>query len=147
MRLFLHVIGSCLAIALVGCTPQRHAAVAPLPSLGTGDTTGLTRLLEQLDRSAVRQPGVDSVIVELERVLQSVDDSAFTNLLNRNGAAVDSLWQLLQHAQSDSTLMEGLLHQNSAALDSLWESLRCRATPTRPPRAEPAPLPPGLVRP
>jgi hypothetical protein len=91
--------------------------------------------LEQLGDTAIEQRGVLSASADLESLLQSMNDTAFTAaLLHQNLAATDSLWQSLLQSQTDLGAL--LLHQKDAAMDSLWQSLRCLSVPeaVRPPR-------------
>ena len=133
MRSLLVATGLCFGLVLSGCVPRTQhrapaAMVPPQLEIASGDTTGLRRLLEQLGDTVIEQRGALSTSADLESLLQSMNDTAFTAaLLHHNLAAIDSLWQSLLQSQTDLGAL--LLHQKDAAMDSLWQSLRCLSAP------------------
>src|SRR5690348_17215407 len=113
----------CVAITLVGCAQRLQniaprATPAPHSATALADTTGIARLLEELNNTLGEQREALATIVDLESLLHSNNDTTLQGLreqLNNSvgggdRATAPELDALLQ-ALNDTSLVAALVHQ------------------------------------
>ena len=127
----------CVAITLIGCAQRvqniaPRATPAPQSATALGDTTGIGRLLEELNNTLGEHREALATVADLESLLRSKNDTTLQGLLEQlnnsvgggDRATAPELEALLQ-TLNDTSLVAALVHQNDSDLKLLLESLKC----------------------